>query len=262
MNHAMVAIPLDVRLMNVTSMLLLLVFLALAFFSATWGLSRLPVFDIQGIAVSGDVTHNNAVTLRADVLPHLAGTIFSVDLARVREAFESVPWVRGAVVRRQFPNRLQVALQEHRAVAYWGDESESRLLNDFGEVFEANVGEVEQDLLPQLAGPQGQAAEVLAMYRVLVPLFEAVDVGVDAVELSSGGSWRVRLDTDATLELGRGGEKEISMRVQRFLATLDQVVTRYRRRIDSVESADLRHENGYAIRLRGVSTMALTAAKK
>jgi len=43
-----------------------------------------------------------------------------------------------AVVRRQFPNRLSVVLQEHQAVAYWGAERESLLINSYGEVFEAN----------------------------------------------------------------------------------------------------------------------------
>jgi len=54
------------------------------------------------------------------------------------------------VVRRDFPNRLRVELEEHQAVAYWGAEGDSRLLNSFGEVFDANVVEVEQEGLPRL----------------------------------------------------------------------------------------------------------------
>jgi cell division protein FtsQ len=46
------------------------------------------------------------------------------------------------------------------------------------------------------------------------------------------------------------------------LKTLTQVVSRYGRAPSSIESADLRHENGYAIRLRGVSTTQVDMAKK
>jgi cell division protein FtsQ len=251
-----VATPLDVKLMNLTASVLFVVALVLVGLATARWAARLSLFDIKGIVVSGDVSHNNAVTLRANVAPRLSGTFFSVDLPRVRAAFEAVPWVRQAVVRREFPNHLHVVLQEHQPVAYWGSEGELRLINSYGEVFEANVGEVEQDTLPRLNGPQGQSMEVLTMYRALEPLFAPMDMPVDELELSSGGSWRVLLDTGASIELGRGGVADVVARVRRFLQTLTQVTSRYGRSANAVESADLRHDNGYAIRLRGVSTTA------
>jgi cell division protein FtsQ len=257
-----VATPVDVKLMNMTAMVLFLAFVVTGVTAATRWVVSLPAFDIKGIAVSGDVNHNSALNLRANVAPRLTGTFFSIDLKQVRAAFEAVPWVRHAVVRREFHNRLKVVLQEHQAVAYWGTESELRLINKFGEVFEANVGEVDQDTLPRLNGPEGQGGEVLAMYRVLAPLFEQMELPLDALELSVGGSWRVALDTGAAIELGRGGAEEVSARVRRFLQTLTQVTSRYTRRVSAIESADLRHENGYAIRLRGVSTTVALAPKK
>jgi cell division protein FtsQ len=255
-------LPADVKLMNMTATVLFLTFVAFGVVTCGRWLARLPQFDIRGITVTGDVTHSNTVTLRANVAPRISGTFFSVDLARVRAAFESVPWVRHAVVRRDFPNRLHVALQEHQAVAYWGVDGELRLVNNFGEVFEANVGEIEQDMLPRLNGPDGQSADVLAMYRALDPLFEQMELPLDLLELTAGGSWRARLDTGAAIELGRGGTQEILARTHRFLKTLTQVTARYGRRASALESADLRHENGYAIRLRGVSTAAQVVPKK
>ncbi len=254
--------PLDVRLMNATTLVLWLAFVVLGVVATARWVSRLPVFDIAGIRVSGDFTHNNTVTLRANVAPRMSGTFFSVDLGLVRSAFEAVPWVRRAVVRREFPNRLRVDLQEHRTAAYWGGEGELRLVNSYGEVFEANVGEVEQDMLPRLNGPEGQAAEVLAMFRALDPMFEALDMTLEALDLTQGGSWRARLDTGASIELGRGNVDEVSARAQRFSKTLTQVVTRYGRAAKAVESADLRHDNGYAIRLSGVSTVVADSVKK
>ena len=257
-----VAPPLDVKLMNLTATVLFVLALVLVGLAAARWAARLSLFDIKGIVVSGDVSHNNAVTLRANVAPRMSGTFFSVDLPRVRAAFEAVPWVRQATVRREFPNHLHVVLQEHHAVAYWGSEGELRLINNFGEVFEANVGEVEQDTLPRLNGPQGQSSEVLAMYRSLAPLFAQMEMPVDELELSTGGSWRVLLDSGASIELGRGGTADVAARVRRFLQTLTQVTSRYQRQANALESADLRHDKGYAIRLHGVSTTPAVVAKK
>jgi len=246
--------PFDVRLMNAAAGLLLLVFVLLGAAAAARWVARLAVFDIQGITVYGDVLHTNAVTLRANVGARINGTFFTVDLARVRAAFQAVPWVRHAVVRRDFPNRLRVTLQEHQAVAFWDSGIDARLVYSYGEVFEANIGEVEQDPLPRLSGPDGQAAEVLGMYRTQAPRFEAKGLPVRALTLSGRGSWHVELDTGARVELGRGNEAQVAERVDRFLKTLTQVTTRYGRTFQMLESADLRHENGYALRLRGVTT--------
>jgi cell division protein FtsQ len=263
-----VAAPVDVKLMNLAVAVLVLVFVALCAMATVRSVSRSRAFDIQGITVTGDSRHNNSLTLRANVAPRIAGTFFTVDLARVRAAFEAAPWVRSAVVHREYPNRLRVSLQEHEPVALWGNEggesgqSDARLVNSFGEVFEANLGEVEQDSLPLLSGPDGQSAEVLAMYRSIAPLFTGLDMAIEKLQLSGRGSWSVRLDAGAEIELGRGSPQEVTLRVDRFLKTLTQVVSRFGRAANAIESADLRHENGYAIRLRGVSTTQPDALKK
>jgi cell division protein FtsQ len=257
-----VAKPMDVKLMNLAFAALVLVFVVLCAMAAVRRVSTARAFDIQAITVTGDSRHNNSLTLRANVAPRIAGTFFTVDLARVRAAFEAAPWVRSAVVHRDFPNRLRVSLQEHEPVALWGGDGDARLVNSFGEVFEANLGEVDQESLPMLSGPEEQSAEVLAMYRAVSPLFDSMDMAVEQLQLSGRGSWSVRLDAGAEIELGRGTSAEVLPRLERFLKTLTQVVSRYGRAANAIESADLRHENGYAIRLRGVSTVQPDAVKK
>ena len=255
-------LPTDIRLMQLTAQVLWSLLAVLALAGTAIFVSRHAVFAIRGIAVSGDVSHNNALTLRANVAPHLRGTFFTLDLGRARAAFEAVPWVRQAVVRREFPNRLRVQLQEHRAVAFWGPEGESRLVNSFGEVFEANVGEVEQDGLPRLQGPDGQSAQIWEAFQGLRPLFEPMDLALEQLELSGRGSWRARLDSGAVIELGAGSLPEVQARTQIFLKTLTQVSARYGRKPEALETADLRHQDGYALRMRGVTTLAQDGTKK
>ncbi len=241
----------DIKLMNLMTLLCGLAFAVMALAVMVTWLMRQSLFNLSAITVQGDMTHNNALTLRANVAPRLTGNFFTVDLTQTRTVFESAPWVRQAVVQRQFPDRLKVVLQEHRAEAFWGPEGDTRLLNNFGEVFEANQDEVEAVDLPQLNGPAGQAPLVLDGYRKLAPHFEKIDALLERLELTSQGSWRARLDNGADLELGQGSVDEIDARTQRFLGTLTQVSSRYGR---DLESADLRYSNGYAIKLRGVTT--------
>ncbi|HEY0200509.1 MAG TPA: cell division protein FtsQ/DivIB [Burkholderiaceae bacterium] len=248
--------PIDVRLMNWVASALFLCFGALVLAAGLWWVLRAPALGIGRIVVEGDLTHNNAVTLRANVAPKLEGNFFTVDLARTRDAFQAVPWVSKAVVRREFPGTLHVALEEYKPAAYWGDEDGSLLLDSRARVFEANVDEVEQDDLPRLQGPDSQAPDVLRMYQQLAPVFKPLDMEVTELALSGRGSWSAQLDGSAMVELGGGSQADVLARAARFVRTLTQVTAKYGRQPDALQSADLRHNDGYAVRLAGVTTVS------
>ena len=256
-----VPVPLDVKLMHMAASLMFVGLIVSALVAGVWALVQLPAFALRGITVLGDVEHNNEVTLRANVVTKFTGNFFTADLGRVRSAFESVPWVRLASVQREFPNRLRVTLQEHKPVAYWGDDGEQRMLNSYGEVFEANVGDLDDVKMPRLSGPDSQSQQVLAMYLALEPAFKTLSLPVQSLALTERGSWRARLAHGAVIELGRGSVDEVMTRVQRIANTLEQVTQRLGRRVTAIESADLRHDNGYALRLRGVSTQDVSAKR-
>ena len=255
-------LPVDIRLMNTVTgfMLALGVFACLG--AGAWWVLRHPAFALQLISVEGEVSRNNALTLKTNVIPRLQGNFFTLELAQARQVFESVPWVRSAVIHREFPNRLRVQLQEQQPLALWGEEGSSTLLNQQGQVFDANLGEVEADALPRLKGPADQSPQVLAMYQTLRPVLQAANMDIDELDLSPRGSWRLVTAQDATIELGRGQAAELVARLQAFLRTLPQVTSRYGRTPRSLAAADLRHKDGYALRLQGVTTTEGDPRKK
>jgi cell division protein FtsQ len=248
------AVPVDVRLMNaIAAAVFGLALVALVAAGFAW-VARRPAFQFSDVRLEGDLQRNSVTTVRANAMPHLAGNFFTMDLGHTRAAFEQVPWVRHAVVRRVWPDKLVVALEEHQPVALWeGDENSDKMVNSHGEVFEANVGDVEDDSLPQFAGPEGTSAQVLEMYRRLQPVLSQLDTEVTALRLSGRGSWKVDLDNGAAIELGRGTQEEVTERTTRFVRTLPQMLHKFNA---PLESADLRHAEGYAVKLKGLSVAA------
>lgn len=258
-----VSLPFDVRLMRsgANVLLLLLVLMALGY-AATW-VARLPWFNLREIHVEGEVVHNNGETIRRHAAPLLKGNYLTMDLRQARTAFESVPWVRRAEVRRVWPHDLVVRLEEHRPVAYWSREEggDDQLVNTFGEVFEVNLGDVEDEGLPVLRGPKGSTQEVLAMWKRLVPEFARMSARIERLSLSDRGSWQVRLDHGAVIEIGRGEPDDIVARTQRFILSVGQITGRFDNR--AIEYADLRHSESYALRLAGMgTTLDANAGKK
>jgi cell division protein FtsQ len=267
-------LPWDVRAMN----RLALVFVALALLgalAAAWGwLRQVPWLPIRHIEVQGEVSQHSLGALRSQTLPQLKGNFFSIDLQQSRARLEELPWVRRALVRRVWPDTLRVELEEHAVAALWEgppDEPSAapadRLVNVQGEVFEASLAELDeaaedvdavadpgrQAQLPRLAGPEGSAAQMLALLRRLDVTLAPLQRKVSRLAQSQRGQWQAELDNGALLTLGRGSEEALLARSERFARTYADVQTRWPQ---PLEYADLRHADGYALRLRGVNAAA------
>jgi cell division protein FtsQ len=240
--------------MNAAAALLLCVAVCGLLVAGMQRVSRLSLFSLKQVRLEGDLVRNNVATVRANIVPRLQGGFFQTDLARAREVFEAVPWVRKAVVRRVWPNELRVRLEEHQPAAYWQHEDrDDQLVNTYGEVFDANIGDVEERL-PTLDAPAnaapGESREMLDMLRRLQPVLASLG-NIDTLHLSERGSWRVDLDSDAEIQLGRGTEDEVIARAQRFVRTLPEFQRRYPA---PLSYADLRYPEAYAVKLRGTTT--------
>jgi cell division protein FtsQ len=155
-----------------------------------------------------------------------------------------------------------VQLEEHQALALWEASEGSqtgftRLVNTFGEVFEANLADVEDEALPLFTGPEGRAAEMLALWKRLAPAFAERAQRIEQLSMSGRGSWRAELGRGVVVEMGRGSEAEVAERAERFLRTVGAMTAKYRQ---PYLYADLRHADGYALKLRGVGTGGAASA--
>lgn len=217
---------------------------------ASW-LVHLPAFDLRGVSIEAaegsELRYVSTSHLRASALHRIRGNFFTVNLDAVRLGFESVPWVRKATVRRIWPDRLAVTLEEHRPLALWGD---GRLMNTFGELYTANLAEAEeQGPLPELAGPSGSERAVLERFGEITDWVSPLGRHAVAVSLSPRYAWSARLDDGTTLLLGREEGLPLEARVKRWAAVYPRVRARL---AGQPEVIDLRYPNGFAVRAAGV----------
>ena len=181
-----------------------------------------------------------------------SGNFFTVDLEAVRRAFETVAWVRRAQVRREWPNRLVVAIEEQQVLGAWDD---GRFVNTFGELFTANAAEAEDDVksLPELAGPEGSERDVASRYLDFKSWFARLSLVPDQVTLSPRYAWSVHFDngTDNGLTVDLGRERDgatVPERVVRMLNAWPELTARW----PKPTSIDLRYPNGFALRAEGL----------
>jgi cell division protein FtsQ len=204
-------------------------------------LSESPEFPLRTVVVQGELQHVERDDVAAALQGRVKGTFFSVDLDAVRVLLESVPWVRRAEVRRGWPDRLEVRVEEHIALARW-QGGEPRLINTHGEPFSAKS----EASLPLFSGPAGTEGEVARRYAVFRELLSPLSLEPRQVQLSSRLAWQLRLSNGLGVQLGRDSDKErVEERLAKFVSVYPQTPGKPGRRLDYV---DLRYPNGFALR--------------
>jgi len=216
--------------------------------AAVW-LVRMPSLPVQQVVFAEAMQHVRRMDVEEALPGTLKGNFFSINLEAVRGALEKLPWVRKVEVRRIWPSRLEVRVEEHRPVARWEEArngNRNELVNSYGEVFAAVLPDKEAAALPRLFGPQGTAPELLKRHADFVAAFSPVGRQPVQVVLSPRLSWQLRLDNGMVVDLGREQPKSpLGVRLQRFLEVYPETVAR---RPVPPAVVDLRYPNGFAMR--------------
>jgi cell division protein FtsQ len=225
------------RLLNLAAGALVGVALCVFALAAIVLLARSPLFPVSRI----ELTHAPERTTRADIEAALSGRIggnfFALDPDEVRAALERLPWVRRASVRRVWPDRLEVTLEERVALARWGGHA---LIDVHGERFAA-AGSAP---LPLFLGPEGRERELAARYAQFSEVLAPLGTKLERLVLTPRLAWQLTLDNGLRIMLGRDVDGA-QARLARFVAAYPATLGRIARPHDYV---DLRYPNGFALR--------------
>lgn len=241
--------------MKVVTRWLTIAFTLLVLLWLLFWLGQRPVFTIKQIQIESangaQLKHVNLPAIRSLVVSNLTGNFFSIRLDNARNAFESVPWVRAASVRRIWPNGLAVTIEEHEPLGIWGGQDEPMLINKYGEIFVANMAEAESEgALLKFNGPEGSNREVISLYNRINEWFAPWGSKAVEVSLSNRYAWSAKLDNGMRFEFGRDldhrDREQIEARVERFFNIWPQLQEKMNGKVDLV---DLRYPNGFAVRM-------------
>ena len=160
------------------------------------------------------------------------------DVSLIQEQIETLPWVKGAVVRKIWPNRLSIWVNEYQPVAVW---NKTEFVTKDGTVFQLPAEKLKENNLPLLGGPDYQSLKVLEAWQQIYNDFKAKGLTVKGIVIDERGAWQVTLDNDIVLRLGRG---EWKSKLGRFVTIYPQIEVPEGKKIDYI---DLRYESGAAV---------------
>ena len=202
---------------------------------------NLPVFALKEVNIigtnktDGRLKYITREQISSLINSKVAGSFFTVELDMIGNAFEKLPWIRAASVRRHWPHGLEIKLEEHVVLARRGS---SELVNIYGEIFTATTNK----RLTEFTGPVESSYEVSQQYVVFLKLLQPLQKNIAQLNFSPRQAWRIHMEDGVVLELGR---EKVEARLGVYVSAYDHIVSQFKEKITYV---DLRYPNGFSVR--------------
>jgi cell division protein FtsQ len=199
-------------------------------------------FPIRNVKVFG-VQHLARQDVQDLLFPFVSKGFFAINIERIRDQVLQLPWAAHVEVRRIWPDRIVVVIEEKKPIALWNDTS---LLSAAGELFTPNISTYPSGL-PQLVGPSGEQIIIARYYRRMTDALIPLHFKIARLELTPSMAWKITLDNGIKLNIGR---KDILTRLNHFVKVYSRIVGD---KNSDVEYIDLRYPNGMAVRWKSVT---------
>ena len=194
-------------------------------------------FPLRHLEISSPLHLVKEAEIAVRVLPFFDKGFFWLNVQAVQACLRQIPWVQTAHVRRVWPDRLLISVEEKKAQAKWGEKG---VLSTDGVIFYPEVATIPQKL-PQFDGPTSEALLMQQHYFALLEQLGAVGLTIQSLNLSLNGALKIMLDNGIFIILGKHAMNE---RMSRFVLAYQASL---QAQSEGIAYVDLRYANGFAI---------------
>ncbi len=227
--------------------MILIAAIVLASWMAYKRLTQHAFFPLKRVVIEQPLIFADGEDLTEVVSTYGHLDMLHIDVNVLAQEMAKISWVKSVKIKKQWPDALEVDVVERVPILRWGDKD---FLDSEARHFRLPESSGLQALFA-VRGPEGSEAEVLEMYRVLHPWFNAQNMPLEGLTLDNRRVWRVRLKDGIEVILGR---EEINQRLKKLVVVNQRIIQRYRQYIDLL---DLRYQDGFSVRWKaGVTPMS------
>ena len=217
-----------------------LILFVLASAGVAWVYSGMIAQDrwpIRWIEIDGSFERVSAEQVRASLTPLVTGSFFTVNTDMMRDKASEMPWVASVSVQKNWPDTVQVTIQEFTPVVHWVD---GYLLDANGQQFTVPAAN-EMQGLPWLESPHAQLELVFENWKKFDDKLVLIGQQVERLTLDPRGSWSASLSGGTEVRFGKGD----------IFKNLDMLIATWTGLMQGQDllpvSVDLRYTNGFAV---------------
>lgn len=169
---------------------------------------------------------------------YLGTSFFGVNLNRLQADLTRLDWVYKAEVKRQWPNRFLIKIEEQEPVVLW---KQNGLLNKLGDIFYPKDLQPFQNLV-KLEGEAQRSRFLLQKLSEFQTVFSNMSWHIKKLTEQADGVWKIEFVKAPTVLIDQEVWQE---KLQRFLVAYPKVKQATRKIATQI---DLRYSNGFVIK--------------
>jgi cell division protein FtsQ len=194
-------------------------------------------WPIAQISIEGQLNYVTENTLREIVHKYSQTNLYQLDDINLENDLEAIAWIKDIKLRKSWPASLVIYVEEHRPIAYWGEQ---QLLDQYGEIFEGKLPDDRADF-PRLYSPENKGREMGEHYLQVLKWLKDVPLHLISLKEDARGSWVISFDEGLLVKIGVYDQEK---RLRRFVAAYQAILSE---QLDKINVVDLRYTNGFAV---------------
>ena len=211
---------------------------------------------LSQLVLNGDHAYTDEDDIRQAILGlGLPNTYIGQNVDDIQQEIMQFPWIKQASVRKQWPDRLIVSIEEYKPAFYWNDLF---LIYIFGNIFNVPLDRFVERQLPKLYGPEGKEKAIVKIYYKFNDLSKklassGLTLQIKSTVTDERNAWQLTIKQciagfcpeNQEMKLILGSEN-IEQRYQQFIKLLPEIQVRIPKD-ERITVADLRYESGISV---------------
>ena len=211
---------------------------------------------LSQLVLNGDHAYTGEDDIRQAILGlGLPNTYIGQNVDDIQQEIMQFPWIKQASVRKQWPDRLIVSIEEYKPAFYWNDLF---LLDNYGNIFNVPLDRFVERQLPKLYGPEGKEKAIVKIYYKFNDLSKklassGLTLQIKSTVTDERNAWQLTIKQciagfcpeNQEMKLILGSEN-IEQRYQQFIKLLPEIQVRIPKD-ERITVADLRYESGISV---------------
>lgn len=211
---------------------------------------------LSQLVLNGDHAYTDEDDIRQAILGlGLPNTYIGQNVDDIQQEIMQFPWIKQASVRKQWPDRLIVSIEEYKPAFYWNDLF---LLDNYGNIFNVPLDRFVERQLPKLYGPEGKEKAIVKIYYKFNDLSKklassGLTLQIKSTVTDERNAWQLIIKQciagfcpeNQEMKLILGSEN-IEQRYQQFIKLLPEIQVRIPKD-ERITVADLRYESGISV---------------
>ena len=226
-----------------TFFILLISILAVVYLNIKNTNDRKIYFPIKNVSIESKIINVSKYDVFEKSKNYLdSKSFFNFKINILKKEIEKVPWVKSADIRRVYPGKIKIYIQEHTPIAIWNNKS---YMNDVGDIF--LIQDIKKNL-PVIISNQSRNKIMFLYFSLLLKYISDYNFDIEIKKIVENDIRSLSAHFSSGI-IVKFGSKDIGNKIHAFVKIYNTLNSSD---LEKIGYIDMRYSNGFSIGWKSV----------